>query len=124
MTRQFFVYLMTDHRNGTFYTGMTSDLIQRCEQHRSGTGSSFTRRYGLVHLAWYEIHDDPETAIRREKRIKKWTRAQKLDAIESINPGWRDLTYSLGGASIEKCPGIPDPRAPLCGGRGDQLPRR
>lgn len=119
MRKTYHVYIITDHRNGTFYTGVTSNLILRCEQHRSGTGSDFARRYRLKHLVWYENHDDPESAIRREKRIKKWTRKQKLFAIEEINPEWRDLYFSLGGAAIAGCPKIPDPRAPLRGDGGD-----
>lgn len=108
MDKQYFVYLMTDHRNGTFYTGITSNLILRCDQHRSGTGSRFVAEHSLKHLVWYEVHDEPENAIRREKRIKKWTRRQKMAAIEEFNPGWRDLYLSLGGAPIIGCPHIPD----------------
>ncbi|WP_417514167.1 GIY-YIG nuclease family protein [Minwuia sp.] len=112
MERQFHVYLMTDHRNGTFYVGLTSDLARRCEQHRCGHGGGgFTARYGLKHLVWFETHADPEQAIRREKRIKRWTWIEKMKAIEAVNPQWRDLSYALGGASISDCPLIPDPRA-------------
>ncbi|ANK82902.1 MAG: hypothetical protein TEF_20420 [Rhizobiales bacterium NRL2] len=110
MARDRFVYILTDHRNGTFYVGMTNDLVRRMEQHRAGTAGSFSERYGLRHLAWYERHDDPNMAIRREKRIKRWPRAWKLKTIEASNPDWRDLAYSLGGAAIHDCPRIPDPR--------------
>lgn len=102
--------MLTDHRNGTFYVGMTNDLVRRMEQHRAGTGNAFSKRYDLRHLAWYEIHSSPSEAIRREKRIKKWPRAWKLKTIESVNPDWRDLAFALGGAPVHDCPPIPDAR--------------
>lgn len=97
MERQYFVYLQTNRRNGTFYVGVTNDLPRRCMQHRARVGDAFTKRYGIKHLVWFESHSDPREATRREKRIKKWPRAWKLRVIEELNPEWRDLSYALGG---------------------------
>jgi len=109
MLRQSYVYLMTNRRNGAFYCGVTSDIIRRCQQHRSGETGGFVTRYGLRHLAWYEMHDDIRTAIAREKTIKRWPRAYKFNVIEALNPDWRDLYFSLIGNEIDECPPIPDP---------------
>ena len=70
---------------------MTSDLIKRVWQHREHLGDGFTRRYGVTQLVWYEQHDTMESAIIREKRIKKWKRAWKIELIETMNPDWHDL---------------------------------
>ncbi|WP_416899278.1 MAG: GIY-YIG nuclease family protein [Minwuia sp.] len=110
MPTNYFVYLLTNHRNGVFYCGVTNDLARRCGQHAMQTGNSFTRRYGVRYLAWYEVHDHIDVAISREKRIKRWPRAFKFNVIESVNPGWRDLSAILNGGSIDDCPPIPDPR--------------
>ena len=110
--KQFHVYILANARRGAFYVGMTSDLIQRCHQHRAGISNSHTSRYSIRHLVWYETHDDPEIAIHREKRIKRWTREQKFQVIEESNPDWRDLSFLLGGAAISACPVLPDPRVP------------
>jgi putative endonuclease len=85
------VYTMASRRNGTLYTGVTADLVQRVELHRSGAGRGFTSRYGVRLLVWYEEHGTMESAIQREKQIKEWPRAWKLRLIEAANPEWRDL---------------------------------
>jgi putative endonuclease len=85
------VYIMANRRNGTLYTGVTSDLSQRAWQHREGAGAGFTKRYGCKLLVWYEWHDDIELAILREKQIKAGSRKRKLALIEAFNPTWRDL---------------------------------
>ena len=90
------VYLLASKRNGTLYTGVTSDLPARVHQHRIGAVRGFTRDYGVRMLVWFEQHSTMEQAILREKRIKKWNRAWKLDLIEAINPDWRDLAVDLG----------------------------
>jgi putative endonuclease len=110
MAREFFVYIMTNKRNGTLYVGMTNDLRRRCEEHRSGCVEGFTRRFSVHYLAWYEIHPTFESAVHREKRLKKWDRQWKLEMIEETNPNWRDLAFALSGAQIEACPFIPDDR--------------
>ena len=85
------IYMMTNKRNGTLYTGVTSDLPQRAWQHRTGAVEGFTRRYGCKLLVWYEMASTMESAIVREKQIKAGSRAKKLALIEAGNPEWRDL---------------------------------
>jgi putative endonuclease len=91
----FFVYILASKRNGTLYTGMTDNLARRVWQHRSGSVPGFTRKYGVKTLVWYEVHESRETAFQRERQIKKWNRAWKLELIERPNPTWRDLTHEL-----------------------------
>ena len=85
------VYIMASKRNGTLYTGVTSNLPQRTWQHREGVADGFTRRYRCKMLVWFEMHDNMEAAIVREKQIKAGSRKKKLALIESFNPQWRDL---------------------------------
>jgi putative endonuclease len=82
---------MASRRNGTLYVGVTSDLIKRVSEHKSGDTAGFAKRYGVNRLVWYEQHGSMESAILREKRIKNWKRAWKLELIEKNNPEWRDL---------------------------------
>ena len=90
------VYLLASQRNGTLYVGVTSDLPARVHQHRTGAVAGFTRDYGVRHLVWFEQHETMDAAILREKRIKKWNRAWKLELIEAVNPDWRDLAIDIG----------------------------
>lgn len=85
------VYIMANKRNGTLYTGVTSNLAQRVWQHKEGCTSGFTRKYGLKALVWFEVHSTMETAIAREKQIKSGSRRKKLVLVEATNPAWRDL---------------------------------
>jgi putative endonuclease len=85
------VYIMANKRNGTLYTGVTSNLVQRVWQHRNGLADGFTKRYACKLLVWYELGADMEHAILREKQIKAGSRARKLRLIEAVNPEWRDL---------------------------------
>jgi len=85
------VYILASRRNGTLYTGVTSDLVQRIWQHKNDLVEGFTKKYGVHTLVWYELHDTMQPAIEREKAIKEWRRAWKLSLIESNNPEWRDL---------------------------------
>ena len=94
MMKQPAVYIMASRRNGTLYTGVTSDLIQRVWQHRMGR-TGFTARYGCKLLVWYEIHEEMHPAIAREKQIKAGSRRRKLTLIEAINPEWEDLYESI-----------------------------
>ena len=87
----YYVYILTNRPNGTLYTGVTNDLRRRVIEHREGQTDSFTRRYGLHRLVWFEHHTDIREAILREKRIKKWNRAWKVEMIVAMNPDWRDL---------------------------------
>ena len=85
------VYIMASRPHGAIYTGVTNDLTRRTFEHREGLIPGFTQKYGCKTLVWYEQHDDINEAILREKRIKKWNRAWKIELIEVGNPTWRDL---------------------------------
>jgi putative endonuclease len=89
------VYMLASRRNGTLYTGVTSDLVKRIWEHRNDIVEGFTKRYGVHSLVYFELHDDMPEAIRREKQIKKWNRAWKIELIERTNPQWQDLWGSL-----------------------------
>ena len=91
----YFVYMLASHRNGTLYVGVTNDLARRVAEHRDKFVPGFTRRYGVNILVWYEIHSDINDAIAREKQIKGWNRAWKLQLIEKDNSGWNDLTPDI-----------------------------
>ena len=91
MDQTYYVYVLASGRNGTLYVGVTSDLAARVWQHRSGATLGFTSRYGVHHLVHVEAFSDINEAILREKRIKKWRRAWKLELIERTNPQWHDL---------------------------------
>lgn len=106
MDRISHVYILASSRNGTLYTGVTSDLLRRIWQHREGVNDGFTRRYGVKRLVWYEAHGAIEEAIVREKSIKRWRRAWKLALIEAENPQWLDLWDVL------HAPTPPEPRIP------------
>ena len=86
---------MTNKPNGVLYVGVTSDLATRIDQHRSGKGSAFCRRYGLTRLVHAEEYDDISDAIAREKAMKAWKRAWKIELIATGNPGWDDLFERL-----------------------------
>jgi putative endonuclease len=93
--RQPCVYILASARNGTLYTGVTSDLLKRAWEHKSDLVEGFTKRYGVQVLVWYELHEDMLSAIRREKTIKGWKRRWKIELIEAMNPEWRDLYAEL-----------------------------
>lgn len=101
------VYILASRRNGTLYTGVTSDLLARIHKHRGGQVPGFTKEHGVNLLVWFEPHETMDSAIRREKRIKKWYRKWKLGLIELGNPDWRDLAEDLG---FEPLAGSPPPR--------------
>ncbi|HQS36907.1 MAG: hypothetical protein B7Y16_07100 [Methylotenera sp. 24-45-7] len=89
------VYILTSRRNGTLYTGVTSNLIQRVWQHKNDLVDGFSKKYQAHALVWYEIHESMESAIVREKQIKEWKRQWKLDLIEKTNPYWNDLYSTI-----------------------------
>ena len=91
MVKQPAVYIFASKRNGTLYIGVTSNLLKRVWEHKNDLVEGFTKRYEVHRLVYYELHGDMETAIRREKQMKKWNRAWKLELIEKQNPDWRDL---------------------------------
>ncbi len=84
-------YILAPKKNGTLYVGVTNDLPNRVLRHRAGTGSTFTRRYNVHLLVYYEQYDDVRDAIQREKSIKRYPRAWKINLIEERNPNWKDL---------------------------------
>jgi putative endonuclease len=96
MDRQPCVYLLARASHSTFYTGVTSNLLQRIHQHRTGAIRGFTAYWSIKRLVWFEIHDEMEAAIRREKAIKRWPRPWKYDLIAKDNPTWRDLAEDFG----------------------------
>ena len=89
------VYILASQRNGALYIGVTSDLARRAWEHRSDAAQGFTRKYGVHILVYVEFHDSMADAILREKRLKEWRRAWKLELIERTNPQWRDLYDDL-----------------------------
>ncbi|HEY4135648.1 MAG TPA: GIY-YIG nuclease family protein [Alphaproteobacteria bacterium] len=86
-----YVYILASDRNGTLYVGVTSDLVRRIHEHREDAIDGFTKRYGVKRLVHYEQYDDIQTAIQREKNLKRWIRDWKITLIERSNPDWLDL---------------------------------
>jgi putative endonuclease len=95
MSKQPAVYILASKRNGTLYVGVTSNLQKRAWEHKNDLVTGFTKRYGVHRLVYYELHEDMVLAISREKQMKKWNRAWKLELIERQNPGWRDLSEEI-----------------------------
>jgi putative endonuclease len=95
MKKIFYVYILASQRRGTLYVGVTSNLIKRDYEHKSRLVDGFTKQYGVHQLVYYEIVENAESALMREKQIKKWNRAWKLMLIEECNPEWKDLYDSL-----------------------------
>jgi len=91
MDKSFCVYILASKQNGTLYIGVTSDLPKRIWEHKEGVAEGFTRKYGVKTLVYYEPCDSAETAIHREKRLKKYRREAKIKLIEGQNPDWKDL---------------------------------
>ncbi len=91
MEKNFYTYILTSKRNGTLYIGVTSDLIKRIWQHKEELADSFTKKYNIKNLVYYEQHEDAYSAITREKQLKSWKRKWKLEIIEKFNPRWEDL---------------------------------
>ena len=89
--KAFWVYITASAKNGTLYIGITSDLIKRIWQHKNKIFEGFTADYAVDKLMWFEQHNNAEAAITREKQLKKWNRAWKIELIEKANPGWQDL---------------------------------
>jgi putative endonuclease len=91
MNKQPAVYIVASKRNGTLYTGVTSNIVKRIWEHKNNLIEGFTKKYNIHRLIYFELHNDMSNAITREKQIKKWRRAWKLRLIEEHNPEWRDL---------------------------------
>ncbi|WJR81971.1 GIY-YIG nuclease family protein [Bradyrhizobium sp. NP1] len=94
----FYVYILASRIGGTLYIGVTNDLVRRGAEHKLKVAEGFTERYNVIGLVYFELFDDPENAIRREKRLKKWNRAWKIRLIEEHNPNWDDLYPSIAAA--------------------------
>jgi putative endonuclease len=89
------VYILASKRNGTLYIGVTSGLIKRIWEHKNNLVEGFTKRYRVHNLVWYELHENMESAILREKTLKEWKRMWKLELIERSNPDWNDLYNTI-----------------------------
>jgi len=89
------VYILASKKNGTLYTGVTSDLVKRIWEHKNDLVEGFTRRYKVHNLVWYELHDNIDAAIEREKNMKEWKRTWKVRLLEKDNPNWNDLYDSI-----------------------------
>ena len=96
MGKPYFVYIVTNRKHGALYTGVTNDIVRRTSEHRVGL-PGFARTHGCKHLVWFEVHEDINEAIVREKRVKQWQRAWKDRLIEEANPDWRDLWWDIIG---------------------------
>ncbi len=95
MNKKYYVYIMTNKNNSVLYTGVTSDLIRRINEHKEGFGGGFTSKYMIKKLIYYEITRDVHSALAREKQIKAGSRKQKVDLINSMNSEWKDLYDEL-----------------------------
>lgn len=93
--KSYYVYILASQRNGTLYVGVTNNLKNRLEQHKSGDTEGFTKKYNVKKLVHFEQTESIETAITREKQLKNWQRSWKIELIEKENPEWRDLSNDL-----------------------------
>jgi putative endonuclease len=91
----YYVYILASRRDGATYVGITNDLVRRVFEHRQKAVPSFTSKYNITQLVWFESYEDPVSAISREKELKKWKRAWKVQLIEAQNPQWSDLYESI-----------------------------
>ena len=94
--KNYYVYMLTNNRNGTLYTGVNNDLLRRVIEHKRKINAGFTKRYNLTKLVWFEQTTDIRWAIQKEKKMKKWRRKWKIELNEETNPGWKDLFYEIG----------------------------
>jgi len=92
--KNFYIYILCSGKNGTLYIGVTNDLNKRIKSHRTELTPGFTKLYGVCHLVYFEVFESITVAIRREKQLKNWKRLWKIQLIEKMNPGWRDLYNS------------------------------
>ena len=91
----YYVYILASRRDGAIYVGITNDIVRRVYEHRMKAVPGFTAKYNITQLVWFETYDDPVSAITREKELKKWKRAWKVQLIEAENPQWHDLYESI-----------------------------
>ena len=91
----YYVYILASRRDGAIYVGITNDLARRVYDHRIKAVPGFTAKYNITQLVWFEVYDDPISAISRERELKKWKRAWKIRLIEKDNPNWNDVYESI-----------------------------
>jgi len=91
----YYVYILASRKDGATYVGITNDLVRRVYEHRTKAVRGFASKYNITRLVWFEVYDDPISAISREKELKKWKRSWKIRLIESQNPNWDDLYESI-----------------------------
>lgn len=96
MEKLYFIYIISNKKNGTLYIGMTNNLARRMYEHKNKLVEGFSKKYDVCKLVHYEMFADPISAIKREKLLKEWNRAWKIKLIEKNNPEWRDLCSELG----------------------------
>jgi len=97
MEKYYFTYILANKPYGTLYIGVTNDLLKRVYQHKSKKSKGFTKKYGITRLVYYEVCNDVNAAIQREKQLKKWNRQWKINLIEENNREWRDLYIEMAG---------------------------
>jgi putative endonuclease len=112
MPKQPCVYILASRRHGTLYIGVTSDLIARLHQHRTGVSKGFTAEYHVGRLVHFEMFDDMAAAISREKQLKNWRRAWKIALIEEDNSFWEDRAIALGFEPLPPHPASLSPSHP------------
>ena len=95
MISEYYIYILTNKKDGALYVGMTNNLKKRIEEHKAGNGSIFTSRYNIDKLLYFEIFTDPEHAIKREKQLKAGSRKNKIDLFEQKNPNWSDIYLAI-----------------------------
>ena len=95
MNKKGYIYILFNKNNGTLYVGVTSDLIKRIYEHKNKIIDGFTKKYAIDKLGYYEIYEDIESAIQREKQIKSGSRKKKIELIETMTPYWNDLYYQI-----------------------------
>ena len=91
----YYVYILASRKDGAIYVGITNDIVRRIYEHRTKAAPGFTSKYNIARLVWLEIYEDPISAISRERELKKWKRAWKVQLIEGQNPQWEDLYESI-----------------------------
>jgi putative endonuclease len=91
----YYVYILASRRDGAIYVGITNDLVRRVYEHRAKAVPGFTSKYNITRLVWFEVYDDPVSAVSREKELKKWKRVWKIELIEAQNAAWDDLYESI-----------------------------
>ena len=99
MRKLYFVYILASKFNGTLYVGVTNNLVRRVAEHKSHEVTGFTKNYDVTTLVWYEVHEDIDYAIAREKQIKRWKRDWKIALFKDINPRWEDLYPAMAAHS-------------------------